>query len=171
MSVNREIGFCGKVTLAMLVAIVIALAFRGKANAATYSDTAPELHFAQVLIQNEDYALIMLEDGNIWQFEGLSMDTYGQAYIIDEGNPTGFTLIDIDTMVGVCISSEGNCDGTLIMDNGEIADPIYNYISYRDVPNVRPGDVVITTDYRVKGTCDDIIYRDDVITHNIYERR
>lgn len=171
MSTEKEIQILSRMSLAMLIAIIIAALFSGKANAAEYQSTPPELHFAQVLLQTDDYALIMLEDGNLWSFEGLSMDTYGQAYIIDKGNPTGFTLIDIDTMVGVCISSEGNCDGTLIMDNGEIADQYYNYISYRDVPNVHPGDVVITTDYRVKGTCDDIIYRDDVITHNIYERR
>lgn len=171
MTSEKEIKILSRMALAMLIAVLLAALFSRKANAAEYQSTPPELHFAQVLIQTDDYALIMLEDGNLWSFEGLSMDTYGQAYIIDEGNPTGFTLVDIDTMVGICISAEGNCDGTLVMDNGEIADSLYNYISYRDVPNVRPGDVVITTDYRVKGTCDDIIYRDDVITHNIYERR
>ena len=165
------IKFCARVTVVMFAIIVSVLIYRGKANAAEYSAVAPELHIAQVLYQDDNVSLIMTEDGNIWSYEGLSMDTYGQPYIVDKGNPTGFTLIDIDTMIGVCLSAEGNRDGCLITDNGEIADPFYNYISYYGVPGIKPGDVVETTTYTIKGTDDDIIYRGDVVLHNIYSRK
>lgn len=165
------IKFCTRVIVVTILAIVVTLFYRGSCYAAEYSAAAPEIHIAQVLYQNDDVSLIMTEDGNVWSYEGLSMDTYGQPYIIDGESPTGFTLIDIDTMVGVCLSAEGNRDGCLITENGEIADPFYNYISYYGVPGIKPGDVVETTTYTIKGTDDDIIYRGDVVLHNIYSRK
>lgn len=168
---NSEIKFIVKNIIIVFAAIIATPFYQSSCHAAEYSAVAPEIHIAQVLYQNDDVSLIMTEDGNVWSYEGLSMDTYGQPYIIDKGNPTGFTLIDIDTMIGVCLSAEGNRDGCLITDNGEIADPFYNYISYHDIPGIKPGDVVETTTYTIKGTDDDIIYRGDVVLHNIYSHK
>lgn len=169
MDAQKEIGFCTKITLALLFAIVIAVVFRGKANAAEYRhNDPPTLHYAEVLKKDDRGALILLEDGNLWNIEGLNdfIDGYA-AYIMDD-NPSGFTLVTIDTVVGVCINDEK--DGTCIMDCGEIADPVYNYISYTET-EAKPGDVVLTTLYRVTGTCDDYVARNDAVMYNIYERR
>lgn len=62
------------------------------------------------------------------------------------------TDVIIEKIIGICLDSEGN--GQIVNP----ADPEYNYISYKSVKGVYPGDVVLTL--CIYQPCND--YEDDV---------
>ena len=79
-------------------------------------------------------------------YDQLPEDRHGQVYVV--------------VHVGIVLDEAGN--GRLI---GPHVDPVYNYISYRDVKDAEPGDLIYTFDIMnpESNYCDDIIYRYDVI--------
>lgn len=167
MTVKKEIRFLVKGIILSIIMIGIILASRAlPAHAAeTETETAPELHWGKVLYQDDAVSFFMTEDGDVWSYEGVSLNEYGQAYVLNPYSHTGFDLIEVDTMIGVCLNEEK--DGCIIVYNNEPGDPFYNYISYWGL-NVSVGDIVETVNYRILGTDDDIIYRDDKVLYNIY---
>ena len=166
MKTEREIKIIVNAIIMSIMMVAAVLIWGTPAHAmGTEKETAPELHYGTVLYQDDHTSLLMTEDGNVWAFEGVSMNTYGQPYILNPDCPIGFDLIEVDTYIGVCVNEVG--DGCVITDNGEPADELYNYISYRGLV-VTPGDIVETINYRILGTDDDIIWRGDMVLHNIY---
>lgn len=79
-------------------------------------------------------------------YDQLPEDRNGQVYVVVD--------------VGICTDSSGN--GILI---DSWVDPEYNYMSYREVTGVQPGDIVYTFDIMnpYSNYDDDIVYRFDVI--------
>lgn len=166
MRTEKEIKLLVNWIIISMIMIVGVLIFGTPAHAMeTETETAPELHYGTVLYQDDSTSLLMTEDGNIWAFEGVSLNTYGQPYILNPKCPIGFDLITVDTYIGVCVNDAG--DGCVITDNGTPADEYYNYISYRGL-DVKVGDVVETINYRILGTDDDFIWRGDNVLYNIY---
>lgn len=87
------------------------------------------------------------------------------AVIIDAEDLTCDRLVNrnpdeviVARIVGECLDAAGN--GKLVNDESE-----YNYISYRDVEGVQPGDIVITYEVydRFGNGEDDIVERYDMI--------
>ena len=87
------------------------------------------------------------------------------AVIIDAEDLTCDRLVNrtpdeviVARIVGECLDDNGN--GKLVNDESE-----YNYISYRDVEGVQPGDIVITYEVydRFGNGEDDIVERYDMI--------
>lgn len=166
MKTEREIKILVDTIIMCLVMVAAVLIWGGSAHAMeAVTETAPELHYGTVLYQDDSTSILMTEDGNVWAFEGVSLSTYGQPYVLNPECPIGFDLITVDTYIGVCINDAG--DGCVIVDNGNPGDEFYNYISYRGL-DVAPGDIVETINYRILGTDDDIIWRGDTVLYNIY---
>ena len=87
------------------------------------------------------------------------------AVIIDAEDLTCDRLVNrtpdeviVARIVGECLDDNGN--GKLVNDESE-----YNYISYRDVEGVQPGDIVVTYEVydRFGNGEDDIVERYDMI--------